>query len=309
MMNRMYQVRHASRSTFVPIRQLDYHVREWGDPVGGQPPLVLVHGWMDVSASWQFMVDALDTQRHIIAPDWRGFGLTQHKPPSPDSYWFPDYLADLDCLLDQVAGDQPVDLVGHSMGGNVAMMYGGVRPARIRRLINLEGFGLPATRPAQAPERYSKWIDQIKALQRGEVDLKSYDSPDGVARRLMKSNPRLPADKAAWLAQHWAAPDAQGRWVILGEPAHKIISAHLYQLDEALAIYGRISAPVLSITASDDSLGQWWKGQYNLTQYQDRLRAVPSMQQAVVQDAGHMMHHDQPHELAHLIEDFLAQPD
>ena len=194
------------------------------------------------------------------------------------------------------------------MGGNVAMMYSGVRPARIRRLVNLEGFGLPATRAAQAPERYAKWIDQIKALQRGEVDLKTYDSADGVARRLMKTNPRLPADKANWLAQHWAAPDEHGRWVILGEPAHKIISAHLYQVDEALATYQRISAPVLSITASDDSLGQWWKGQYTLAQYQERLRAVPRLQQAVVQDAGHMMHHDQPDALARLIEDFLTQP-
>ena len=305
----MYQARRSSRSTFLPIRQLNYHVREWGEPVAGQPPLVLVHGWMDVSASWQFMVDALGTQRHIVAPDWRGFGLTRHTAPSPDSYWFPDYLADLDCLLDQVAGEQPVDLVGHSMGGNVAMVYGGVRPERIRRLVNLEGFGLAETRAAQAPERYAKWIDQIKALQRGEVELKTYDNAEGVARRLMKTNPRLPAEKAAWLAQHWAAPDAQGRWVILGEPAHKIISAHLYQVDQALATYQRISAPVLSVTASDDSLGQWWKGQYTLAQYQERLLAVPRIQQAVVQDAGHMMHHDQPDELARLIEAFLNQPD
>jgi pimeloyl-ACP methyl ester carboxylesterase len=145
----MYQALKASRSTFVPIRHLPYHVRQWGEPVAGQAPLVLVHGWMDVSASWQFMVDALKTDRWIIAPDWRGFGLTRSGDPAPDSYWFPDYLADLDALLDHFAGEQPVDLVGHSMGGNVAMMFAGGRPQRIRRLVNLEGFGLPATRPAQ----------------------------------------------------------------------------------------------------------------------------------------------------------------
>jgi pimeloyl-ACP methyl ester carboxylesterase len=307
----MYPIKRASRSEFIPIRNLTYHVRLWGEARPGVPPLVMVHGWMDVAASYQFVVDAFSeafaTGRLIIAPDWRGYGQTAL--PGTDNYWFPDYLADLDCLLDQVAGDQPVDLVGHSMGGNVAMMYGGVRPERIRRLVNLEGFGLPATRPSQAPERYAKWIDQIKALQRGEVDLKTYDSAEGVARRLMKTNPRLQADKAHWLAQHWAAPDAQNRWVILGEPAHKIISAHLYHLDEALATYQRISAPVLSVTASDDSLGQWWKGQYNLAQYQERLLSVPRIQQAVVQDAGHMMHHDQPDELARLIDAFLSQPD
>ena len=306
MMDRMYQAQRASRSTFVPIRHLQYHVREWGDPVPGQAPLVLVHGWMDVSASWQFVVDALGGDRHVIAPDWRGFGLTRSAGPAPDSYWFPDYLADLDGLLDHFAGEQSVDLVGHSMGGNITMMFSGVRPERIHRLINLEGFGLPETRPAQAPERYAKWIDQIKNLHAGQADLKTYDNADGVARRLMKTNPRLQADKAAWLAQHWAAPNDQGRWAILGDPAHKVISANLYQMEEALATYRRITAPVLSVTASDESLSQWWKGQYNLAQYQERLKAVQRLQQAVVQDAGHMMHHDQPAALAKLITDFLA---
>lgn len=302
----MYQPRRHSRSTWVPIRHLRYHVWQWGEPVPGQGPLVLVHGWMDVAASWQFMVDALQADRWVIAPDWRGFGLTKASDPAPDAYWFADYLADLDGLLDHIAPDQSVDLVGHSMGGNVAMMYGGIRPQRIRRLVNLEGFGLPATRPAQAPERYAKWMDEIKALHRGEMDLKPYDSVDAVARRLMKTNPRLPQDKAHWLAQHWAAPDAQGRWQILGDAAHKVVSAHLYQVEEALAIYRRISAPVLSVTASDDSLTQWWKGQFTLDQYHERLQAVPMLQRAVIRDAAHMLHHDQPEALAQTIEDFLA---
>ncbi|HEX5738509.1 MAG TPA: alpha/beta hydrolase, partial [Hydrogenophaga sp.] len=296
----------SSQSTFVPIRHLQYHVRQWGTPSADQAPLVLVHGWMDVAASWQFMVDALQAERWIIAPDWRGFGLTREPGPAPDSYWFADYLADLDLLLDHFAQDRQVDLVGHSMGGNVAMMYGGVRPERIRRLVNLEGFGLPATKPAQAPGRYAKWIDEIKSLHAGDMVLKAYDSPDGVARRLMKTNPRLPADKAAWLARHWAAPNAQGQWEIQGDPAHKVISAHLYQVEEALEIYRRISAPVLSVTASDDSLSQWWKGTFTLAQYQDRLQAVPQLQNAVIADAGHMLHHDQPNALARLIEKFLG---
>jgi len=227
----------------------------------------------------------------------------------PDAFWFADYLADLDALLDHLSPDAPVDLVGHSMGGNVAMMYAGVRPQRIRKLVNLEGFGLPETRPAQAPERYAKWLDEIKALHRGEMALKPYDSVDGVAQRLMKTNPRLGADKAAWLARHWAAPDAQGRWQVLGDAGHKVVSAHLYQLPEALAVYARIAAPVLSVTASDDSLGQWWKGQYSLAQYHERLKAVSRLHQAVIDDAGHMLHHDQPKALAALIEDFLAAAD
>lgn len=299
----MYQARQISRTDIIPIRHMDYQVRQWGEPIPGRAPLVLVHGWMDVSASWQFMVDALREPRQIIAPDWRGFGGSRGAPT--DSYWFPDYLADLDALLDHFAGDQPVDLVGHSMGGNVSMLYAGVRPARIRRLVNLEGFGMPASRPSQAPGRYAQWLDELKAQRRGDMDLKAYDSVDGVARRLMKTNPRLGADKAQWLARQWAREDGQGRWHILGDPAHKVTSAMLYRADEAQAVFARITAPVLSITASDDSLGQWWKGQYTLADYRQRLQAVPDLREAVVDDAGHMLHHDQPQALARLIRDFL----
>jgi len=305
----MYQALKASRSEFVPIRNLNYHVRVWGELDLARAPLVLVHGWMDVAASWQFMVDALEQERWIVAPDWRGFGLTRAAGPAPDSYWFPDYLADLDALLDHYAPDQAVDLVGHSMGGNVVMVYAGARPQRIRRLVNLEGFGMPATRPAQAPGRCAQWMDEVKALHRGEQALKAYDSPGAVARRLMKTNPRLAQDKADWLARQWAAPNAQGQWEILGDAAHKVVSAYLYRVDEALEMHRRITAPVLSVTASDDSLSQWWKGRFTLAEHHERLRAVPHLDNAVVNDAGHMLHHDQPRVLAQIIEDFLARPD
>jgi pimeloyl-ACP methyl ester carboxylesterase len=263
---------------------------------------------MDVAASWQFMVDAFSAafvqQRPIIAMDWRGYGLTE--APATDSYWFPDYLADLDALLDQLYPDQPIDLVGHSMGGNVVMMYAGTRPERIRRLVNLEGFGMPATRPAQAPARMTQWLDELKAQRHGDSDLKPYADAAGVAARLMKTNRRLPPDKAHWLAQHWARPGSDGQWRILGDAAHKVVNPYLFHVDEALAMYRRITAPVLAVEAADDSLGQWWKGCYTLAEFHERLKAVPVLEKAVVPDAGHMLHHDQPHTLAKIIEKFTA---
>ena len=304
----MYKEKRISRSEFVPIRGLSYHVRVWPAKQADSvlPPLVLVHGWMDVAASYQFMVDALSdpftAKRTIIAPDWRGFGLTTGKA---DNYWLPDYLADLDFLLDHYADGQKIDLVGHSMGGNIAMVYSGVRPERIRRLVNLEGFGMPATTPAQAPTRYAKWIDQLKTLHKGEMDLKPYDDVSGVAKRLMKTNPRLSIDKADWLASHWSAPNADGKWQILGEPGHKVVNANIYQAAETLALYQRISAPVLAVEAADDSLEKWHKGSYTLTEYHERLKLVADSKIAVIADAGHMLHHDQPEALATLIEGFL----
>ena len=190
------------------------------------------------------------------------------------------------------------------------MLYAGVRPQRIRRLINLEGFGMPATRPSQAPGRLAKWMDDLKALHRRELDLKAYDDAAGVARRLMKTNPRLGQDRAEWLAREWAAPrvqpDGTTKWQIQGDPAHKIINAQLYRVDEVLEIYRRITAPTLAVEATNDSLGQWWQGKYTLDEYHERLKAVPDCRIAVVQDAGHMLQHDQPEALAALIEEFLA---
>jgi pimeloyl-ACP methyl ester carboxylesterase len=300
----MYQVKRACRSEFVPIRNLTYHVQVWGQPAPGKVPLVMVHGWMDVAASYQFVVDAFAADHYIIAPDWRGYGKTQ--APHTDNYWYPDYLADLDFLLDHYVQDQPVNLVGHSMGGNVVMMYGGVRPERIRRLVNLEGFGMPATIPAQAPGRLGTWMDELKKLRAGDMDLKAYNSADGVARRLMKTNPRLGQDKADWLARHWAAETADGKWVIQGDAAHKVTNAQLYRVDEVQEIYKRLTMPVLAVEASDNSLDLWWKGKYTLAQYHERLQVLPNVEIARIDDAGHMMHHDQPEVLAALIERFIA---
>jgi pimeloyl-ACP methyl ester carboxylesterase len=305
----MYQVKRPARSEFVPIRNLNYHFLVWGEPAADKVPLLMVHGWMDVGASYQFVVDAFAHDHYVIAPDWRGYGLTgiDEQSSSADNYWFPDYLADLDFIIDHYSPDAPVHLVGHSMGGNVSMQYAGSRPQRILRLVNLEGFGMAATQPSEAPARYARWMDELKAFHRGEMALKAYDSAAGVAERLMKTNKRLTRDKADWLATQWARPDAQGKWRILGDPAHKIVNAQLYRVDETLALYKAITAPTLSVEASDDSLSQWWKGKFSLAEYHRRLRSVPQVETAVIEDAGHMLHHDQPLQLARLIEAFLAR--
>ncbi len=300
----MYQAKRLFKSEFAALRGLNYHVQVWGQPLAGQTPLVLVHGWMDVAASYQFVVDALAADHYVIAPDWRGFGQTE--VPGADHFVFADYLGDLDALLDHFCPGEPVNLVGHSMGGNIAMLYAGVRPARVRRLINLEGFGMPRTVAAQAPERYARWLDALKELQEGQRAMRGYDSLEDVARRLMKTNPRLPAEKAQWLAGHWARPNAQGQWVIQGHAAHRLPSAQLYRVDETLEVFKRISAPTLCVEAPDSDMGGFWKGAYSLAEFHERLQAVPHCEVAHIADAGHMLHHDQPQQVAALIERFIA---
>ncbi|RFO97716.1 alpha/beta hydrolase [Rhodoferax lacus] len=300
----MYQVQVSPKSECVPLRGLNYHVQVWGTPAVGRTPLVMVHGWMDVAASYQFVVDALAADYYVIAPDWRGFGLTE--VPLADHFVFADYLGDLDFLLDHYCPEQPVNLVGHSMGGNIAMLYAGVRPERVRRLINLEGFGMPRTVPAQAPGRYARWMDELKGLHQGQREMRGYASLEDVAHRLMKTNPRLDPAKAEWLAGHWARQNASGQWQILGHAAHRLSSAQLYRVDETLEIFKAITAPTLCVEATDSDMGGFWKGAYSLPEFHERLQAVPQCTVAQIAEAGHMLHHDQPEQVAALIEQFIA---
>jgi pimeloyl-ACP methyl ester carboxylesterase len=291
-----------SRSDFVDVRGLRYHLRCWGDAGVGTPTLVMLHGWMDVSASFQFVVDALGDGWRVIAPDWRGYGLSERA--HADCYWFPDYLADLERILD-VAAPDPVVLVGHSMGGNVALLYAGVRPQRVRAVVNLEGFGLRATDAAQAPGRLAQWLDELRA----GAALRDYASSGDVVERLRRNNPRLTSARAAFLAQHWAQQQSDGRWAVAGDPAHRIVNPTLYRLDEVMACWAQIACPVLWVRAADTDVLRHVAEDpaAALREVERRRKAIANVESLVIEDAGHMVHHDQPERVAAAIGDFVAR--
>ena len=284
-----------SESQFIEIRGLRYHVRRW--PRAGAPKVFLFHGWMDVSASFQFLVDALRGDWDVYAPDWRGYGLTQWG--KSDCYWFPDYIADLDFLLKEIQPEKPANLVGHSLGGNVVALYAGIRPERVGKLVNLEGFGLPPTRPEQAPQRYKAWLDELNE----RPQLRPYANFAELAERLRKNNPRLPAERAQFLAQHWGREEGGGV-VLRSDPAHKVINPLLYRYEEVRACWQQVSAPVLWVEASESDTLKRMK--MDPTQQAERRAAFPNLRHETVKHAGHMLHHDQPEAVARLIEEFLA---
>ena len=294
-----YRPRRLAQSYYVPARGLRHHVQIWGTPAQVKPDrplLVLTHGWMDVGASFQFVVDAMHDRRAIAALDWRGFGGTA--VPPTDSYSFHDYLGDLDAVLDALSPDAPVDLLGHSMGGNIVMTYAGVRPERVRRLVNVEGFGMPETRPEQAPRRLKQWLDELKTPQA----LRPYASLADVAARLQKNNPRLSTDRARWLAAHWATRRRDGLWRVLGDPAHKRVNPVLYRKDEVLEGWKQIAAPTLWIEGDETDPDRWWGHRYPRSDFEARIAVVPRLERARLAQCGHMVHFDQPEALAgHLV--------
>lgn len=287
-----------SRSEFHVINGVRHHVRLWG--ADGAPVLFLLHGWMDASASFQFVVDEMRRDWKIVAPDWRGCGLSGWPT---DHYWFPDYYADLEGLLAIYQPDAPALIAGHSMGGVIACTYAGIRPERVARIVSLEGFGLTRTSPEEAPQRLRRWLDELST----EPRFRSYADFDALAARLISENPRLDDRRAQHIARAWAAETADGQIDLLHDPRHKRANPVLFRIEELIACWKQATAPVLWAFARNS------KGTGYLSdtpaQLDERKNAFRGYHEAWVEDAGHMMHHDQPAAVAQLIEGFMARTD
>lgn len=290
------------RSEFVPLSGRRYHVRIWDDGDDGddaqRPTLFFLHGWGDISASFQFVVDALPRDWRVIAPDWRGFGLSQW---NDGPYWFLDYVADLDAMLETYSPEQPARIVGHSMGGIVASLYAGIRPQRVARLATLEGFALWVSAEGETPARLEKWLQQIRDK---DAAFRPYACRADFAARLQADNPRLPAARAAFLAEHLLQASGDGDFVFAADPRHRWINPVLYPLAEAKACWRRISAPTLWIAGQDSPAMKAFAG--HADEYRERLACFADVREVLLDDCGHNHHHDQPEILAQRLDEFLA---
>jgi len=279
-------------SRHCPLRGLSLHCNVWP---GSGTPLVLLHGFMDCGATFQFVVDAMTQQRATFAPDWRGFGRSAW---APGGYWFPDYFADLDAWLDVISPDAAVDVAGHSMGGNVALLYAGLRPGRVRRLVTLEGFGLPANPAELAPARYRDWLGQL----RKPGDATVFPSFDLLAQVLRRRNPRLTPERAAFVARAWAEPLEDGRARLRFDPAHKRVNPVLYRREEAEACWREIESPVLWVAGAQSGFAARLPGTGDPATMRQH---IPQLESRVIEGSGHMLHHDQPGRVARLLEEFF----
>ena len=282
----------------VPINGLVYNVRHWGP--ADAPRLLMLHGWMDSSASFQFTVDALRHTWHVLAPDWRGYGQSQWLNRR---YWFADYYADLDALLDRYSPGVPARIVGHSMGGAVASIYGGARPERIAGLLMVDFLGLLPNEAHEAPARIRDWLDHTRATPQ----LRAYASREQLAARLVQFNARLLPERATFLATHCASQLPDGRFAVACDPWHKVPSPHLYRIEEVMACWRALTAPVLLVTADEGYVMQRFGKDPG--ELQRRMDCFANASIAHISDCGHNVQHDRPEKLAELIESFFSYPD
>jgi pimeloyl-ACP methyl ester carboxylesterase len=291
-----YRVLREPRREVLHVRGLDLSLRRWGTPPSPlAPPIFLLHGWLDTGDSFQFIVDAFAHDWPFVALDWRGFGRSQW---SQDGYWFPDYLADLDAVLDLLSPGVPVHLIGHSMGGNIATLYAGLRPERVRSVVNLEGFGLPDTKPSDAPGRLRQWLAEVKAAPA----LKEYESLAQLAAIIGHRYPRIPPERCAYLAATWSTVNPDGRLRLLGDARHYRVNPILYRREEAEACWRGVRAP-LQLLLADESPYLIKLGQQAIA---ERFRAcIPHVEIVNMAGVGHLLHIESPEVIAPLIEAFL----
>ncbi len=284
------------KSRSLDVRGLKIHYLEWNERT--EEPLILIHGFLDHARSWEPFVASLQKKSQkpiwIVAPDCRGHG---------DSGWvgaggyyhFPDYLFDLDSLIDALAVPS-VTLMGHSMGGTISFLYTGTYPQRVEKLILVEGIGPLGSKFSDAPLRMEKWIAEVQ-VQRQKGN-REYSAPEEAAKRLQRKSPRLSSELALHLARCGMKKKDNGKWVWKFDPLHRTTAPQPFYSGQALEFFRRIECPVL--------IAQGKQSRQTLRpDLEQRLEAIARKTLVQIEDAGHMVHHDNPEALAEVIAEFL----
>lgn len=275
----------AGTSSYARLRGLRFHLRHWG--AVEKPLLVLLHGWLDTAATWSDVGAALGERFHVVAPDQRGYGYSEWPQ---DGYWFPDYLGDLDALLDHLAPTAAITLVGHSMGGQIASLYAGLRPERIGQLAILDSLFLPDMPATKAPKQMDRWLKQLQDAPHR----KTYASYEELAQRIKIQHPQLSEARALFVARGWGAADANGRIRLLADPRHRRDMPTLYRNAESMEIWKGITAPTHFIDGGDSAFAKAIPAAEKVA----RRACFPHRHESVIPGAGHMLHFDAPGELA-----------
>jgi pimeloyl-ACP methyl ester carboxylesterase len=258
---------------------------------GTGPAVLFIHGLLGSHRNWAHLVDALDTRHRVVAPDLIGHGASA-KPMG--DYSLGAHAATLRDLLDHL-GIARVTLVGHSLGGGIAMQFCYLFPDRVERLVLVSSGGLgrsvsPLLRSATLPG-----ADWVLALAASGWVRNRAEAVGGTLRRL---GVRPSADLTeGWLgfsslgeAETRRAFLATARSVI--DPGGQTVTAHDH-LPMAIAV------PTLVVWGTRDRMIPAW----HATTAQ---QAIAGSRVELFEGAGHFPHLEQPERFARLLGDFMA---
>lgn len=287
-----YVPRRHARLDSISVRDGRYAVRTWGSADG--TPLLLLHGIQDTSATFQFLADALQGEYSIVAPDWRGHGGTRGIRASG---WFHEYVSDLDILIDALGLDEPLALVGHSMGGNIATVFAALRPEKVRCVLSLDAFGVKPLGPSRFVESVTRWLH--RELAQGRPPIRTVSSPEAMALALQRYNPRLPWGHALFLAHEFTRGQADELHWPFDVERRSIPLFH--DLNEWMECWRRIRCPALWLVSSDPLPGSVHEDAALFASVQ---RAIGAARIRQIPGTSHNMHHDAPEAIAEVIKEF-----
>ncbi len=270
---------------------LRHHVIRWGDrPVD----VVCCHGFLDIGWSFDAVARDLVAAGHGVASfDWRGHGQTEWIGAG-GYYHFPDYVLDLEELLPQLS-DQPVHLVGQSMGGSACAMYAAARSDKLRSLALIEGIGPPEMEPHDPATRLRAWLDGVAKVR--SKTPRPMDDERSALMRMRVQNPDLTEQLGLFLAsKSTKSVDGGLQWTF--DPLHKTGSPRPFQADAFAELLEAISTPTLVIAGA--------RG-FRLQDEQDRIAKIRRHRFVEIPDVGHMIHWFKPQALASELAGFFAE--
>lgn len=278
---------------------LEQHVLEWRADGGAAPraSVLLLHGYMDAAGTWDLVAPALARAGHrVLAPDLRGFG-DGARASAGGYYHFTDYVFDVADIAEQLSPGEPLAVVGHSMGGNVATLFAGAFPERVSRLASLEGAGPPDNPFEVGPPRVRRWIDEVRA-SRARGDARPTFSREEALVRLAANHPNVPREVLAHRLPHLVAEVGEGRVRWRFDPLHRTTSPVPFFARLFSEFARKVACPVLFVSGGPTG--------FHPPDEDERVSAYPDVRRAEIADAGHMMHWTMPDEVAALLCAFLA---
>jgi pimeloyl-ACP methyl ester carboxylesterase len=282
----------APQSRYFQSQGLKLHCTDWGN--ASAPPLLLVHGGLDHSRSWDHLAQALAADFHVVAPDLRGHGDSAWATGS--SYSLADHVYDLTNLVKSESFG-PVAIVGHSMGGMVSLTYAGAFPERVSKLVVLDGVtNFPARRPKPADVRIADWAGDLDKLAQRKIH--RYATVADGADRIVGRNPRLTRAQAMHLATHGMKRNDDGSFSWKYDPYLRARAPYRLSLEDNIGLWSRIACPTLLVAASESFLPDPEKAGV--------MSHFKHAELAKIAGAGHWLQHDKPDEALGLIQRFLA---
>jgi pimeloyl-ACP methyl ester carboxylesterase len=282
-------------SHFFYSHRLKLQFWDWGTE--GKPTLLLVHGGLDHARNWDWVARALRDDFHVYAIDLRGHGNSQHAPGA--TYTVAEHVLDLSALAD-VINDYPIYLIGHSLGGVVVMIYTGIFPERVKKVVSIEGLGPPPTSRVYDPasKRMRRWIEEMRQIEKREP--RSYPNLDAAVNRMKEANPHLSDEVARHLTLHGTNWNSDGSLIWKFDNFARPFPPHGNHQDDLRDIYGQITCPVLLF---------WGTESWSRDPEADGRAAMLNKYRLVrVSNAGHWVHHDQLDIFLDETKKFLAEP-